>query len=110
MDDARKPTMFRTRLKEWDPDVVLTSAKQVRDLMAQPGWLRLQELLGQVEEKHLDQLLLGKTMEQADYARLVGVVGGLRALKGAAGAVFEVAREIEVKRESQADGRAERTG
>lgn len=110
MADPRNPQMFKARLREWDPDVVLSTASQVRALMAQPGWLKLQELIGQVADRHLTELTIGRTLEHADYARLLGVIGGLRSLGVAADAVFETARDIETRRESRADAPAERTG
>jgi len=110
MQISRHHELLKAKLRKWDPDRVLTAAKLVRDLMAQPGWAEIQLLIQQTRDGHERQMLEGRTLSQADYARMVGVIQGLRTLEDAGEALFEQAREIDesnreaVERQTAAKG------
>lgn len=110
MQIPRHRKLLKAKLDKWDPERVLTAAKLVRDLMAQPGWAEIQLLIQQTRDGHEKQMLEGPTLAQADYARMVGAIQGMRTLEDAAEAVFEKAREIDeenrkaVERQTAAEG------
>lgn len=95
MQIPRHKELLEAKLRRWDPERVQSAAKLVRQLMAQPGWAEIQLLLQQVRDGHEQTMLEGRTLSQADYARMVGALQGLRTLQDVPEALFEAARKID---------------
>lgn len=96
---------FLAHLRNGNTDSVLSEREAVTQTLASPGWAIVE---GLIEEAHADavtRLLLshagteGKVFDQAEYARLLGFLSGLRQYRWAAEAVIEHAERVR-KRES----------
>lgn len=69
-------------LAKLDDDVLRAQAEQVAQLVQQPGWQHLSDLIetvrGTVTARLEGSGFAGQILEQAEYARLMGFLAGLR--------------------------------
>ena len=69
-------------LRDYDDEELRLAAEQVASLQRQPGWGKLMTLLTHAE-KRANARLMGsafndKVLEQAEYARILGVLAGIK--------------------------------
>lgn len=82
---------------------VLSDAGDVRQMLDTPGWHIVSELLDDVHATAVTRLLMshagsdGVVFEQAEYARLLGFLSGLRQVRWAAEAVIQHAEREQAK-------------
>lgn len=94
---------YLAHLKSGDIDTVLSDREAVGQMLASPGWTLVQDLIDDVYEQAITRLLLahagveGKPFEQAEYARLLGFLSGLRQTRWAAEAFIEHAERVRRK-------------
>jgi hypothetical protein len=96
------PFLERLKRQYVDKDDELrAAAAKVQETMASPGWRLLWDFITDAEQDALARLFAGHrgangaVMEQADYARLVGYLSGLREPQGAAEAFELAVRRLE---------------
>jgi dihydropteroate synthase len=86
-----------------DPDRAFADAGVVRDLIDSSGWQIVHELLSRVHEDAVTRTLFthagseGRVLEQAEYARLLGFLAGLRQARWAAEAIVLHAERVRAK-------------
>jgi hypothetical protein len=101
---AAEHTPFLAHLRKTsDPDRAFADASAVRDLIDGPGWALVNELLDQVHEEAVTRTLFahagseGRVLDQAEYARLLGFLAGLRQVRWAAEAIVIHAERVRAK-------------
>lgn len=88
-----------------DPDTALAERTAVQDLIGSEGWRLVNELLDRTYEEAVTRLLFGHAglsggvLEQAEYARLLGFLSGLRQTRWAAEAIVEHAERVRITEE-----------
>jgi hypothetical protein len=93
------PYLAHLRRKS-DPDTAFADANVVRDLIASHGWQLVIELLDRTYEEAATRLLFGhagsegRVLDQAEYARLLGFLSGLRQSRWAAEAIVMHAERV----------------
>lgn len=89
--------------KRHDIDALPSDVDAVRDLLDSLGWALLTSLVEEVHGETVGRLLFastgaeGKVLEQAEYARLLGFLAGLRQARVAAEAYIEHAERVRKK-------------
>lgn len=75
---------YLAQFKQWDDDELRIACEHVAQLEHHPGFEALTRVLDEVHGNAMDRLLSshagaeGRIMDQAEYARLVGFLSGLR--------------------------------
>jgi hypothetical protein len=96
-------TPFLARLRKGDVEDVQTDADAVRAMLDSAGWQLVAELLGSTHDEAVTRLLFshagseGRVLEQAEYARLLGFLSGLRQTRWAAEAFLMHAERVRSK-------------
>jgi hypothetical protein len=94
---------YHAHLRHRDTDQIIGDRDVIRQLTESPGWVVLQELLDQVHGEAVSRLLFmhtgaeGRVLDQAEYARLLGFLAGLRQSRVAAEAVLRHAERAQSK-------------
>jgi hypothetical protein len=89
--------------KRHDSDALPSEADAVRSLLDSLGWELLMSLIDEVHGEAVQRLLFlsagvdGKVLEQAEYARLLGFLAGLRQTRVAAESYIEHAERVQKK-------------
>lgn len=89
--------------KNGDAGTALAARDAVAQMFAMQGWTLVQELIEEVHGQAVTRLLLshagsdGHVYEQAEYARLLGFLSGLRQARWAAEAFIEHAERVRKK-------------
>ena len=97
MERQRQHVAFLAHLQKWPSERLFTAERQVRELMDHPGWGELTGLIDAARESAETRMKYGPIREQADYARDLGMIAGLEALKAASEAVFLRADEVQAR-------------
>lgn len=88
-----------------DHEEALSDRDAIRALLRSEGWQLVNELLGHVHEEAVTRTLFahagteGRVLEQAEYARLLGFLAGLRQTRWAAEAIVLHAERMQAKEE-----------
>ena len=93
---------YVAHLRRWDEDQALLAAKQVDELIHQPGWTRLTQLLDEAHgaafnrilQSHAGDTSTAQILEHAEYTRLIGFLSGLKQLHFAVEAFAEHAESV----------------
>lgn len=94
---------YLAHLRARDIETLLVDVDEVRALLASRGWQVVNELIDDVHETALTRLLMssagseGMVFEQAEYARLLGFLSGLRQTRWAANAYLLHAERAQAK-------------
>jgi hypothetical protein len=94
---------YLAHLRRRDSDTLPSESDAVRQLLGSTGWALLEELLDAVHGEAVNRLLFasagaeGKVLDQAEYARLLGFLAGLRQARVAAEAYLEHAERVRRK-------------
>ena len=94
---------YLAHLRSWDLDTLPSDADAVAALLASPGWAVVSALVDDVHDQAVTRLLFahagsdGRVLEQAEYARLLGFLSGLRQTRWAAEAFIEHAERVQRK-------------
>lgn len=94
---------YHAHLRHRDTDQIITDRDAVRQLSESPGWVVLMDLLEQVHGEAVSRLLFahtgaeGRVLDQAEYARLLGFLAGLRQSRVAMEAVLKHAERAQSK-------------
>lgn len=89
--------------KRHDSDALPSEADAVRTMLDSLGWAVLMSLIEDVHGETVGRLLFasagaeGQVLEQAEYARLLGFLSGLRQARAAAEAYIEYAERVRKK-------------
>jgi len=89
--------------KSHDSDALPSEVDAVRELLDSVGWSLVMSLLDDVHGEAVARLLFvsagsdGQVLEQAEYARLLGFLSGLRQTRVAAEAFIEHAERVRHK-------------
>jgi hypothetical protein len=89
--------------KRHDSDALPSEVDAIRTLLGSTGWELLMSLLETTHGEAVQRLLFlsagaeGKVLEQAEYARLLGFLSGLRQSRVAAEAFIEHAERVQRK-------------
>ena len=89
------------RREDWD--TIISDHTAVQQMLASDGWRVVTELVSDVHDEAVTRLLLGhagsdgRILEQAEYARLLGFLSGLRQTRWAAEAIIEHAERVQRK-------------
>jgi hypothetical protein len=101
VDAEQRP--YLAHLSRRDIDSLPSDADAVAELLASPGWRVVNELLDEVHEQAVTRLLFGhagsdgRVLDQAEYARLLGFLSGLRQTRWAAQAFLTHAERAQTK-------------
>lgn len=96
-------TPFLARLRKVDGDDVLSDADAVRAMLDSPGWQLVSGLIGETYDEASTRLIFGhagsegRVLDQAEYARLLGFLAGLRQTRWAAEAYLLHAERVRSK-------------
>ncbi len=88
MGAEHRPYLAQIRTR--DPDRVASEAELIRQLREHPGWALANDLIDTVHGTAVSRLLFasagaeGRVLDQAEYARLLGFLAGLRQVRVAA--------------------------
>lgn len=91
------------REKGSDADRLPSEADAIRAMLSSPGWGVLTELVEYVHGEAVSRILFehagtsGHVLEQAEYARLLGFLAGLRQSRVAAEALLIHAERVRIK-------------
>jgi hypothetical protein len=102
---AAEHTPFLARLRRNDTDAVASDSDAVRAMLDSRGWQLVNELIEGTHEEATTRLVFGhvgtdgRILEQAEYARILGFLAGLRQTRWAAEA-FLLLAEREHDKES----------
>jgi hypothetical protein len=94
---------YLARLTRHSSDEIPSEVDAVRQLLDSKGWELLTRLLEDTHGEAVQRLLFlsagaeGKVLEQAEYARLLGFLSGLRQSRVAAEAFIEHAERVQRK-------------
>jgi GTP1/Obg family GTP-binding protein len=94
---------YHAHLRHRDVDQIISDRDAVTQLSESLGWAVLQELLEQVHGEAVSRLLFahtgseGRVLDQAEYARLLGFLAGLRQSRVAMEAVLTHAARAQSK-------------
>jgi hypothetical protein len=94
---------YHAHLRHRDTDQIIVDRDAVAALSDSPGWAVLQALLEQVHGEAVSRLLFahtgseGRVLDQAEYARLLGFLAGLRQSRVAMEAVLKHAERAQSK-------------
>ena len=86
-----------------DPELTITNRDAVRSMLDSDGWQLVDELLSRVHEDAVTRVLFahagseGTVLSQAEYARLLGFLSGLRQARWAAEAIVIHAERVHEK-------------
>jgi len=89
--------------KHHDSDELPSEVDAIRSLLDSTGWALLMSLIEDVHGETVGRLLFasagaeGKVLEQAEYARLLGFLAGLRQTRVAAEAYLEYAERVRTR-------------
>ena len=97
---------FATIARAWTDDDLLTVAKQVTEVLAHPGWVRMAEVVAARADLTAVQVTHGKVLERHEYAALTGVIAGYEQ----AVLVGDVIRLVAAEREAEIRDKSEREG
>lgn len=88
---AAEHAPFLAHLRKFgDWESAITDRDAVQAMLDSPGWQLVDELLARVQEEAVLRSLIdhagssGRVLEQAEYARLLGFLAGLRQVRWAA--------------------------
>lgn len=93
-------TPFLARLRRNDPDAAASDADAMRAMLDGAGWQLVNELIGDAYEEATTRLMFGHAgseghvLDQAEYARLLGFLAGLRQTRWAAEAFLLHAERV----------------
>ena len=96
---------YLAHLRRRDSDALPSETDAVQQLLDSTGWALLMELINAVHGEAVDRLLFasagaeGKVLDQAEYARLLGFLAGLRQTRVAAESYIEHAARVRRKEE-----------
>jgi hypothetical protein len=94
---------YFAQLRRRDLDGLPSDLDAVREMLGSRGWLLVTELLDQAHGDAVSRLLFahtgseGRVFDQAEYARLLGFLAGLRQARAAAEAVIAFAERTHHK-------------
>lgn len=95
-----KPFLAHLRRQDAAWDSVVSDRDAIKALLESPGWTLVEDLIERVHQEAVTRLLLahagteGRVFEQAEYARLLGFLSGLRQTRWAAEAFIEHAERV----------------
>lgn len=96
---------YHAHLRKRDTDRLTVDRDAVQQLVAMPGWSILETLIEDVHGEAVSRLLFahagseGRVLDQAEYARLLGFLAGLRQFRVAAEAVLRHVERVQAKEE-----------
>jgi hypothetical protein len=96
---------YLAQLRHRDSDALPSEADAVAQLVQTPGWQIVAELIEAAHGDAVSRLLFahsgaeGRVLDQAEYARLLGFLSGLRQARVAAEAVLLHAERVRSKEE-----------
>jgi hypothetical protein len=91
---------YLARLRGSDFDTIISDREAVQAMLDSPGWALVERLLDDTHADATTRLLFshagsdGSVMEQAEYARLLGFLSGLKQTRWAAEAFIEHAERV----------------
>jgi hypothetical protein len=94
---------YLAHLRNKPIDSTATDAGEVAAMLDSHGWRVVMDLIDEVHETALTRLLMehagieGHPLDQAEYARLLGFLSGLRQTRWAAEAFIEHAERVRIK-------------
>ena len=94
---------YLAHLRKRDDDAIASEYAAVLELQNTPGWALVMELIETVHGEAVTRLLMGhagqdgRILDQAEYARLLGFLSGLRQTRWAAEAFIEYAERVQAK-------------
>lgn len=94
---------YLAHLRKRDLDSLPSEAQAIQQMLDSEGWRVLTELVERVHGEAVSKLLFahtgadGKVFEQAEYARLLGFLSGLRQARVAAEAYLAHAERVKTK-------------
>jgi hypothetical protein len=94
---------FLAHLRGADFDTIVSDRDAVEAMLKSPGWELVEGLLDKTHSEATTRLLFahsgadGSVLEQAEYARLLGFLSGLRQTRWAAEAFIEHAERMRSK-------------
>jgi len=91
---------YLARLRGSDFDTIIADRDAVQAMLDHPGWQLVERLLDETHADATTRLLFGhagsdgSVLEQAEYARLLGFLSGLKQTRWAAEAFIEHAERV----------------
>ena len=96
---------YLAHLRTSDFDSIVADRDAVQAMLDSPGWQLVEQLLGKTHADATTRLLFqhagadGSVLQQAEYARLLGFLSGLKQTRWAAEAFIEHAERVRKKEE-----------
>jgi hypothetical protein len=97
---AHAPYVTQMRGK-WTAQQLFDAARAVEETVQSPGWKVIADLVGGAADQEDHRIKFGKTLEQAEYARAIGLVVGLQSPLLAAESVLAYAKQVESELEQR---------
>lgn len=100
---AAEHRLYLAHLSKRDWDTIVSDHLAVSQMLDSEGWRVVTELVDDVHDQAVTRLLMasagsdGLVYEQAEYARLLGFLSGLRQTRWAAEAFIEHAERVQRK-------------
>jgi hypothetical protein len=95
-------------LRRWPADRLFQAAELIETLETDPGFNLLTALVEEARDNAQDRLIAGPTLQQADYARALGMLAGLDVVRKIPRTVREIAaakqKRLEAAEENPAAG------
>lgn len=94
---------FLAHLRDSDFDTIIADRDAVKAMLDSPGWAKVEALIDSAYTDAITRLLFqhagaeGVVQEQAEYARLLGFLSGLKQTRWAAEAFIEHAERVRRK-------------
>lgn len=82
MAASRNPTdgSFESIIARWDLEDLQRARDQMREVLTHPGYDTIRLVIEEAIENAQTRLVLGPVREQADYARAMGFLAGMRTI------------------------------
>lgn len=103
MQRDRGHTPFLAQLQDWDSERLFAAADAIRALQVTPGWAVMTRMLELARNSAEDRMRYGKILEQAEYARNLGVITGLESVEKAGEAILLRAEAVQKQLEAAAE-------
>ena len=106
MASEHLPFLARLKKRDQDVDDVWRDAQIVREMLTSSGFQLVEDLIEEAHGEAVTRLLFahtgsdGRVFDQAEYARLLGFLSGLRQFRWAAEAFTEHAERVRRKENS----------
>lgn len=100
---SQTTTGIEAIVRKWKSERIFASSDAMEELECSLGFRILTELLAEARENAMRKLVIGPTLDQADYTRALGMLAGLQSVQEIPGAI----RKIAAHKQEQLERRSE---